>query len=141
MSERPAPGRLYFGVPVPYLDVSGFEAVSLVDGRVEGRLAARPDLDNRNGYAHGGRVMTAMDSVMSAAARSADPTGLAVSTISMTTNFLLGATGELMVTGTRVRQGRSIAFCEAQVRDAEGRVIATATASFSVRPRNTEGRS
>ena len=74
--------KLYFGVPVPFLDAAAFEPVSLVDGRVEARLPARSDLDNRNGYAHGGRIMTAMDSVMSAAARSADPTGLAVSTIS-----------------------------------------------------------
>ncbi len=136
MSTNPENPRLYFGVPVPFLDAADFEPVSISDGKVQARLPSRPDLDNRNGYAHGGRIMTAMDSVMSAAARSADPTGLAVSTISMTSNFLLGASGALTVTGTRVRQGRAIAFCEAEVRNAEGRVVATATAAFSVRPKN-----
>ena len=100
------------------------------------------DLDarhaNRNGRVHGGVHVTILDAAMgfAASAAFAGPEGGRVQdtdvlTLSMTTNFV-GATdhARIVATGRVDRHGRSIAFASGEVRDGEGTLLATATASF-----------
>ena len=100
------------------------------------------DLDarhaNRNGRVHGGVHATILDAAMGFAASSVfarlEGTGIAetdVLTLTLTTNYV-GATprDRIVATGRVDRHGRSIAFTSGHVRDDEGTLLATATASF-----------
>lgn len=109
------------------------------------------DLDarhaNRNGRVHGGIHATVLDAAMGFAAsaafaraengRTADTDVL---TLSMTTNFV-GATDRdrIVATGRVDRHGRSLGFASGEVRDDEGTLLATATATFK-RTRSVGGR-
>jgi uncharacterized protein (TIGR00369 family) len=131
--SAPMIAMTYFGNTIPFLDLIGIEAVQMRPGEVEVRIPFRPELVNSNGFMHGGLLMSALDFAMASVARSADPERIIVSTIDMTTSFLIGAKGEITVRATCLRQGRTVAFCEAQALDAEGRLVAKASGQFSVR--------
>ncbi len=129
----------YFGNSIPFLALVGVEPVSRTPGQVEARLPFRPELANKTGYAHGGMVMTVLDFAMASAAGSHDPGNIMVSTIDMTTSFILGTNTDLTVRATCLRQGKSVAFCEAEARNAAGELVAKASGSFAVRRRPPAG--
>jgi len=56
--------------------------------------------------------------------------GLPVMTLDMQASFLSPGRGELTAEGRVVRAGRSIVFCEAEVRSAEGELVAKASGLF-----------
>ncbi len=126
----------YFGHRLPFLELIGVHAVTMRPGEVEATIPFRPELVNPTGYLHGGLLMSALDFAMASAARSHDPERIGVSTIDMTTSFLSGAKGEITVRATCLRQGRTVAFCEAQATDVDGRLVAKASGQFSVRIRD-----
>jgi uncharacterized protein (TIGR00369 family) len=107
------------------------EPISIAPGLVEASMPDQPKLLNVSGDMHGGMLMSGLDFVMSAAARSNYTEGLAVSTINMTT--IEGARGPLKLTARCLRQGRFIAFCEAEAKDSAGRTVARCSGTFSVR--------
>lgn len=121
----------FFGVTVPFINLVGIQGETFGDGQSRLTLAARSDIHNHFGNVHGGAVATLLDVAMASAARSLHPeTG--VVTVGMTLNYLRAATGDLVAIG-RVRQsGRSLLFCEAEVADATGQVVATASGTFKV---------
>lgn len=121
----------FFGVTVPFINRVGIRGDSFGEGRSHLSLPLHPDNSNHFGNVHGGAVATLLDVAMASAARSLHPeTG--VVTVGMTLSYLRGATGDLQATG-RVRQaGRSLVFCEGEVTDASGQVVATASGTFKV---------
>ena len=78
---------------------------------------------------HGGATMTLMDVGMATASRSVQPE-LGVVTIEMKTSFMQPARGRLTVKGRLLHRTTSLAFTEATVFDASGRVCAHATGTF-----------
>ena len=137
--QEPGPGtarmdKRYFGIDVPFMEHLGLVPVSLEEGSCITRLAWQPHLVNSRGDVHGGSLMSAMDFTLSAAARSHDPLALGAVTVDMVTHFYESARSTLTIEGRCVRRGRSLAFCDGEVRDETGAVVAVARAVFKLVP-------
>lgn len=115
----------------------GLRPVMLESGHCRTSFDWQSELVNSRGDIHGGSMMSALDFTMSAAARSHDPLRLGAITVDMTTHFYEAARSTLTVDGRCVRRGRSMAFCEGEVRDDTGRLVAVARAVFKLVPVRT----
>jgi uncharacterized protein (TIGR00369 family) len=122
----------YFGLHIPYLDFLQLEPVLCQDDRAVTRIKIRDELRNSRGHIHGGAIMSILDFTLSAAGRASDPLGIGMATIDMHTTCLEPAVTDLTVQARCIRRGSSIAFCEGEVLDTTGNVIAKATAAFKV---------
>ena len=121
------------GRRIPYADLLGVRLRSRGEGVAVLELALRPELMNSWESAHGGVIMTLLDIAMAVAARSADPKALGAITVEMKTSFIGTCTGTLVAEGRCLHFGRSVAFCEADARDASGTVVAKGSGTFMVR--------
>lgn len=122
----------YFGIDVPFMEHIGLKPVSLTDGCCRTRLSLHPALVNSRGDMHGGTLMSAFDFTLSVAARGHDPLRYGVITVDMTTHFYEAARSDLTVIGRCARRGRSIAFCEGEMFDEAGKLVAVAHAVFKL---------
>ncbi|GAB3109995.1 PaaI family thioesterase [Bordetella tumbae] len=121
----------YFGLTIPLMHLMGVIPESIGPGHARTRLPWREDLTNSRGDIHGGTLMSVLDFTLSAAARGSDP-GLGMATIDMTTSFLSPGNSDLVIEARCLRLGTSIAFCEGEIRNAEGQIVAKASATFKV---------
>ncbi|HEY0296533.1 MAG TPA: PaaI family thioesterase [Bordetella sp.] len=124
-----SPPRDYFGRHIPFMNLLGLEAVSLDENQAVTRLPWRADLTNSHGNVHGGTLMSVLDFTLSAACRALDP-GLGVITIDMNTHFMEPGRGDLTITARALRRGATTHFCEGEIRDAQGVLVAKAIATF-----------
>ena len=125
----------FFGVVVPFLNFLGVRGERFDAGSTTVALDPRPELTNHFEQMHGGAIATLLDVAMASAARSLHPDAEGAVTVSLTLNFMRAGKGPLKAEG-RVRQsGRSLVFCEADVVDSEGSVVATGVGTFKVRRR------
>ena len=117
---------------IPFVKEMGMELLLGEDGRSRLELEVLPQHLNGWGAVHGGVTMTALDVAMAVAARSLEPDGKGVVTIEMKTSFMQAGPpqGRLAATGTCVHRTSSLAFCEAEVRDEAGRIVARASGTF-----------
>ncbi|MCA9822932.1 MAG: PaaI family thioesterase [Dehalococcoidia bacterium] len=105
------------GLP-PVLRTLGAEVVSRGDDRAVLRFPVMQEFTNPRGHVQGGIVAAMMDGAMAVAA-----SGLATATMQF--SLLRPATGgSLTVSAEVVKRGRQLLYCEAEVRDDEGRLIA-----------------
>ena len=114
-----------YGKPLPFVDLLGVERIHNSEGRALIALEIRPELRNSWAAAHGGVIMTLLDSVMSLAARlhiHGAPGGIL--TIEMNAKFISPGTGHRLTAEGKVIGGRSTLFCEAEVRDEAGVLVA-----------------
>lgn len=118
-----------FGVHIPFVEHLGFRLQRFADGESELRYEPRPEHLNSFGVTHGGATMTLMDVTMATAARSVQP-DMGVVTIEMKTSFMQAARGALTGRGRLIHRTATLAFTEATLYDAEGRVCAHATGTF-----------
>lgn len=125
----------YFGIDVPFMTHIGLTPLSLDETGCRTRLVKQPALVNSRGDLHGGALMSAFDFTLSAAARAHDPLRFGVMTVDMTTHFLEPARTDLTVTARCSKRGRSIAFCDGEMTDSAGTVVAVARAVFKLVPR------
>ena len=128
-----------FLVEVPFLDRLDI----LVEPDLEApRLVVDLKREHMNGgrQAHGGLLMTMLDMAMAAAARSAalrNGEKQSYVTVEMKTNFLRpggSIGGHLTATGRLRHATRTMAFCEGDLVDIEGRLVATASGTFKLVP-------
>ena len=126
---------------IPFVKEMGIELLLADNGRSRLELEVLPQYLNGWGAVHGGVTMTALDVAMAVAARSLEPDGYGVVTIEMKTSFLqAGPTqGRLVASGTCVHRSSSMAFCEAEIRDAADRVVARASGTFKFLRRREGG--
>ena len=122
----------YFGLTIPFLDHIGLVPVSMGEGKASARLPMRPELHNSRGEFQGGSIMSALDYTLSACVRASTPDATGAATIDMNTSFLAPAHTDLTIEARVVKAGRSIAFCEAEARDAQGELVARATGTFKI---------
>lgn len=122
----------YFGIDVPFMRHIGLEPVSMELDACLTQLPHHAANVNSRGVVHGGVLMSALDFTLSAAARSHAPLDFSVVTIDLTTHFLNEAKSELQIEGRCVRRGKSITFCEGNVRDREGLIVTTARGVFKL---------
>ena len=118
-----------FGVDIPFVTHLGFKLVLFDGGASEIHFEPRPEHLNSFAVVHGGVSMTLLDVTMAAAARSVQK-DMGVVTIEMKTSFMQPARGKLSGKGRLMHRTASMAFTEATVFDAGGKMCAHATGTF-----------
>ena len=124
-------------VVIPFIQSMGTQLLEMAGGHAVATLAPRPEHMNSWSVVHGGVMMTLLDFVMAMAARSARPELAALPagagghlTVEMKTTFIRPGKGTLTITGQCVHAGRSLSFCEGEVVDTEGQILARASGTF-----------
>ena len=120
---------LSFGVLVPFVEYLGFTLEKFEGGEAELHSTAPPEHLNSVAVTHGGALMTLLDVTMAVAARSVQQ-DMGVVTIEMKTTFMQPAKGELVCRGRLIHRSATLAFTEATVHDAQGRICSHATGTF-----------
>lgn len=118
-------------VEVPFLTELGIEVTAFGDGRASLALDVERRHCNSLGNTHGGVVMTLLDVAMAVAARSFEGQGPGTNvTVEMSTSFMRASSGRVTAHGVCLHRTSTLAFCEAEVLDAEGRLCAKAKGTF-----------
>lgn len=113
----------------------GFGVSVVEKGRVVFEATPGEDSYNPLGTVHGGYLATLLDSALGCAIHSSLKAGLAYTTLELKVNYLramTAATGPIKAEGRVIQTGRRAAFAEGEIKDAEGRVYATATTTCLV---------
>ena len=114
--------------------------VSHPDGRARLTLQVDERHTNRHSVLHGGIIAMLLDSASGyTGSRHADDATLPpMLSLSFTTQFLAPAhAGEVMAIGRVTGGGRSTLFVEGELRDADGRLIATSTGVYKRVPQES----
>ncbi|MDB5644201.1 MAG: thioesterase [Hyphomicrobiales bacterium] len=122
--------------PVPFLEFCGVKNESAPEGFSRLSVIVRPEIGNTRGHAHGGLLVTMLDVALGRAARDSVPGAYSFITIDLHTSFIKPGEGRLVAEGRRTGGGRSIVFCEGEIRNATGDLVARASGVFKpVAPR------
>lgn len=121
------------GRHVPFAELLGIRVTSHGAGRAQLELALRPDLANSWGVAHGGVVMTLADVALAVAAITLHDDARGAITIELKVSFIGPASARLVAEARCLKAGRSLAFCEGEVTDGAGNLVAKALGTFRVR--------
>ena len=121
-----------FGADIPFVTYLGLE-LTLFEGG-QSVIAYTPQAEHLNSFAvtHGGAIMALMDVTMATAARSVQK-DMGVVTIEMKTSFMQPAPGDgsqLIGKGRLIHRTATLAFTEATLYDAQGKVCSHATGTF-----------
>jgi uncharacterized protein (TIGR00369 family) len=123
--------------PPPIARLFQMDVVSVAEGRVEFSCVVDESAYNPIGVVHGGLVCTLLDTVAGCAVHSTLPQGYGYTSIELKVSYLRAlhaSSGPLAAIGSVVKPGRRVAFAEGEVRDVEGRTVATASSSLLVFP-------
>lgn len=147
--------------PAPYLkDVFGLPGVEQLQAIIDGHfpappiashfgmeflkasvgdvvMAATPDASHYNpiGSIHGGFAATLLDSVCGCAVQSTLPAGVGYTTLELKVSMVRAITrdtGRVTVHGWVTKPGSRAAFAEADIRDSDGRLLASASSTCLV---------
>ncbi|KAG0164049.1 hypothetical protein DFQ30_010580 [Apophysomyces sp. BC1015] len=113
----------------PFVDHLGMRVVHAGDGHSEVALPLAALHLNTWDVAHGGVTMTLLDVGLALAARSLG-SGTGVVTVEMKTNFMQPGRGELRARARVLHRSPTMAYCEGEVHDSEGRFVAKALGTF-----------
>jgi uncharacterized protein (TIGR00369 family) len=119
----------------------GIEVDDAREGWVRLRVRVRDDLRNAPGAPlHGGVYSALIDTAVGGALSTlhqAAEGGVGQTTLDLNVSFLAPATeGDVMAEGHILRRGRTIAFGEARVTDAGGRLLAVGRATYMILDRH-----
>lgn len=129
-AQVPQDGTRGFGIGIPFAEYLGLYVVEQTEERSELRVEPRPELINSWGVMTGGVIMSMLDFAMAAAVRGRVGAQTSVATIDFSMSFLKPARGDLYVQGRVLQPGKSLFFCEAEARAADGSLLAKAMGSF-----------
>jgi uncharacterized protein (TIGR00369 family) len=118
----------FFGVDIPFAGHCGITAIEGTPEKTKLGLTLSEQHQNHMGTAHGGVILTMFDIALGSVARLAS--GHSVMTINLQTSFLAPGHGELFAEGRVLQQGRSLIFCEGEIHDSQGVLVAKATGVF-----------
>src|SRR5580704_13681733 len=132
MRRPPMSQSIAFRNDIPFIKDLGVEFVSAENGRAVVALDLAPRHLNSWSVAHGGVLMTLLDVAMAVAGRSLDPSAGGGVTVEMKTSFVQpGLAGSrLTASGHAFHRSSTMAFCEGEVRDETGRLIARSMGTF-----------
>jgi uncharacterized protein (TIGR00369 family) len=124
------------GVPIGRL--LGFHVVAAEPGRVI--VAAQPNAQAYNimGSMHGGWAASIVDTAMALACLSSLDETQSYTTLDIRVNYLRPITletGDVRAIGQVLQSGRRLAYCEARVEDANGKLLVHATGSCLIFPK------
>jgi uncharacterized protein (TIGR00369 family) len=112
---------------------AGMWVLDAAPGTVEIALDAEPHHLNLQGVLHGGMIATLADTAAGLAVRTELTPGRTHVTISLAVQYLRpGAPGRIVGRGRVLRVGRTLAHAAADVVDADGRLLATASATIAL---------
>ena len=111
----------------------GMKLIDAGGGRARVRLPFAPPLANGAGVMHGGAVFAAADAATGVAAMGLLSLDETLTTIEMKINFIRPVPdSEIVAEAVILHRGRSTAVGEAEVKDAEGRLVAKALATYAI---------
>ena len=111
----------------------GMTLVEARQGEVDLALEAQPHHLNLQGLLHGGVLATLADTAAGLAVRTKLEPGRRHVTIQLGVQYLsAGGSGRIVARGRTIRVGRQIAHAEAEIHDANGRLLATAQATVAI---------
>jgi uncharacterized protein (TIGR00369 family) len=112
----------------------GLKLVETRDGTAVVEMATTEDMANHSGFVHGGMISTLADSAMGRSLRTLSPGVVRAMSFDLKLNFINAAkVGEtLRATGHVIHAGRRTAVAECRVEGGDGRLVATASATFAV---------
>ena len=117
---------------------AGMEVVEASTGEVTVAMEVLDRHINLQGLVHGGMLAILADTACGLSIRSAMEAGRLHVTTDMDIHYLAPAQpGRLFGRGKAIKVGRSLAFAEVSIEDAEGRLLARAQSRFSVSGRET----
>ena len=112
---------------------AGVEVIDASPGVVEIAFEANPQHLNLQGLVHGGILATLADTAMGLAVRTLLEPGRRHVTVQLGIEFLSpGRPGRITARGRSVKIGTQLGFAEADVMNAEGRLLARAHSTLSV---------
>ncbi len=117
---------------IPFINDLGVEFLAADAGRATVALQLQARHLNSWNVAHGGVIMTLLDVAMAVAGRSLDPSAGGGVTVEMKTSFAQPgfAGSRLLASGHAFHRSSTMAFCEGEVRDETGRLIARSMGTF-----------
>lgn len=121
--------------PPPISQHFDFHPVSVELGDIVFTCTPDESAYNPIGMVHGGLVCTLLDTVTACAVHTTLPAGTAYTSIEIKVSYLRPIhqdTGLLTAHGWVTKPGRRAAFAEGDVRDAQGKVLATASSTCLV---------
>ncbi len=123
---------------VPIGDTLGFRLTEVEKGRVA--LLGTPTQQSYNivGTVHGGWAAAILDSALALSTLSNIEADQAFTTVDIRINYLRPLTaesGELRAEGWVIQGGRKLAYCEAKLTDAAGKLICHGTGSCLIFPK------
>jgi uncharacterized protein (TIGR00369 family) len=119
---------------------AGMEVVEATAGEVTVAMDVLDRHVNLQGFVHGGMLAILADTACGLSIRSAMEPGRLHITTDLDIHYLAPAKpGRLLGRGKAIKVGRTLAFAEASVEDAEGKLLARAQSRFSVSGRETMG--
>lgn len=131
--DRSPPQAPHFGA-IPFTRLLGVQREVTEAGVSRMVLDERADLANPTGSVHGGVVATLLDVVMASAIVSGtDFTHTAV-TLNLNCSFHQPGRGRLLAEGRLDALADQVAHCSAEVRSADGTLVASARGSFKLLP-------
>lgn len=119
----------------PFTRLLGMQRDYSEGGKAQISLDPHADLGNVIGAVHGGVVVTLLDVVMASAAVSQVNFQKTVVTLNLDSSFIEPGRGPLTAQGEVVGCDDDVAWCQAQVCDAQGRLVAKAHGTFRYLPR------
>ena len=112
----------------------GLKLVETGKGTAVVEMVTTEDMANHSGFVHGGMISTLADSAMGRSLRTLSPGVVRAMSFDLKLNFINAAkVGEtLRATGHVIHAGRRTAVAECRVEGSDGRLVATASATFAV---------
>jgi uncharacterized protein (TIGR00369 family) len=112
----------------------GLTVVETGEGTATVEMKATEDMANHSGFVHGGMISTLADSAMGRSVRTLKPGVVRAMSFDLKLSFISAAKiGEtLRATGHVVHAGRRTVVSDCRVEGPGGKLIATATGTFSV---------
>jgi uncharacterized protein (TIGR00369 family) len=112
------------------------EVAEASEGRVRLLVRARDELRNAAGApVHGGVFSALIDMAVGGALATmheASAGGVGQVTLDMNVSFIGAGTGDVYAKGRIIRRGRSVAFGEASITDAAGKLLAVGRATYMI---------
>lgn len=117
-----------------FVNVVGLEVEELRTDYARMAMPFREQNLQAAGLVHGGAIATLIDTVVVPAIGTGLPPGSLWSTIELHTQYHRPLTSDAVAEGWIVKRGKSIAFTRAEVTDSQGRLVASGTATYMVKP-------
>ena len=109
-----------------------FHIVDLSRGRCVLSIDFKPDFDNTTGAIHGGILAMLADSAVACALATEFGGEMNFVTSSLNIHFLRRASTAVTATATVIKTGTRLCLGGAELHDAEGQLVATATCDFAL---------